>query len=134
MSFRDILKAYPAKYAHIDFKPPKGAQEAARRGLELREEHKRGGIGTQEAGELGIGSGIQRANDLKSGDRMSPRSVRRMRNFFNRHRQYKTRGHHRDKTSASYISWQLWGGDAGDRWAQKVVEQMERADEKAKKK
>jgi hypothetical protein len=101
MSFRDLLKAYPAKYAHIDFKPP---------------------------------SGIQRANDLKSGDRMSPRSVRRMRNFFNRHRQYKTRGHHEDKTSASYISWQLWGGDAGDRWAQKVVEQMERADEKAKKK
>jgi len=134
MSYSEILKSYPAKYSHINFRPPKGVREAAQRGLDLREEHGRGGIGTQEAGELGIGSGIQRANDLVSGDRMTPKSVRRMRAFFNRHRTYKTRGYHDDKTSASYISWLLWGGDAGDRWAAKVVEQMESADEKEKKK
>jgi len=50
-----------------------------------------------------------------------------MAGFFNRHRVYKE--HHGDTTSASYISWMLWGGDAGDRWARKIVSQMKRADE-----
>lgn len=128
MSFERIIKGFPAKYAQIDFRPPQGARDSARRGLELRREHGRGGLDTRQAGALGIGSGVQRATDLAEGGRMSPRTVRRMANFFNRHRTYKERGYHDDKTSASYISWLLWGGDAGDRWAQKIVEQMNRAD------
>jgi len=128
MSYTDIIKSYPAKYAHIDFRPPQGARDEAKRGLELRREHSRGGLDTRQAGRLGIGSGVQRASDLVEGARLSPQTVRRMANFFNRHRVYKERGYHNDRTSASYISWLLWGGDAGDRWSQKLVDQMNRAD------
>lgn len=132
MTFADLVKAYPAKYARINFNPPKGVRDAARRGLELRREHGRGGLSTQQASAQGIGSGVQRAADLAGGDRVSPATVRRMRNFFNRHRTFKERGYHRDRTSASYISWLLWGGDAGDRWARKIVNQMNNADEESK--
>ena len=130
MSFERIVKSYPAKYSHINFTPPEGARASAKRGLELRREHGRGGLDTQQAGKMGIGSGVQRASDLAEGGRMSPRTVRRMSAFFNRHRTYKERGYHDDRTSASYISWMLWGGDAGDRWAQRVVRQMNEADKK----
>ena len=126
----DIEKGVAARYADIDFKPPKGAREAARRGLELRREHGRGGLSTREAGAQGIGSGVQRASDIAGGERLGPATVKRMAAFFNRHRIH--REHHDDKSSAAYISWQLWGGDAGDRWARKLVSQMKRADELSK--
>jgi hypothetical protein len=127
----DLLKAVPKRYAHIDFVPPKGVREEAERGLRLRREHGRGGLSNKQASKHGIGSGVQRASDLASGDKMSPRSVKRMRAFFARHSAYKE--HHRDKTSPAYISWLLWGGDAGERWANKIVAQMERADDQMKK-
>lgn len=124
-----LFKAIPAKYAHIDFVPPLAVQEAARRGLELRREHGRGGLSTSQAGALKIGSGVQRASDLANGERVSPRTAKRMRAFFARHSAYKE--HHSDKTSPAYISWLLWGGDAGERWAQKITAQMARADEES---
>jgi hypothetical protein len=105
------------------FRPPASVARAAERGLELRREHGRGGLSAKQASEQGIGSGVQRAVNLKNRDELSLETVKRMKNFFNRHRTYKERGYHRDRTSASYISWLLWGGDAGDKWAQKVVKQ-----------
>jgi len=125
-----IIKGIPAKYSHIDFVPPKGVQTSAKRGLELRREHGRGGLSTSEAGKKGIGSGVQRASNLMRGDRMSPRTVKRMHSFFSRHSAYKK--HHDDKSSPAYISWMLWGGDEGQRWSAKVVDQMKRADEENK--
>ena len=134
MSFCEIvdllIKGIPAKYAHIEFVPPQGVRDSAKRGLELRREHKRGGFSTQQAGKHGIGSGVQRASNLQRGDRMSPSTVKRMHAFFSRHRAYNK--YHDDKTSSAYISWMLWGGDEGQRWAQKIVNQMKRADEENK--
>jgi len=105
------------------FRPPASVAREAARGLELRREHGRGGLSAKQASEHGIGSGVQRAVNLKNRDELSLKTVKRMKNFFNRHRTYKERGYHRDRTSASYISWLLWGGDAGDQWAQKIVKQ-----------
>jgi 8-oxo-dGTP pyrophosphatase MutT (NUDIX family) len=51
-----------ARYDHIDFRPPKGAQESAARGLELRAQHGRGG--DEE--------GVARAGDLSNGRALSP--------------------------------------------------------------
>jgi hypothetical protein len=121
----------PKKYDHISFVPPKGVRDEAKRGLKLRREHGRGGLSTKQASSHGIGSGVQRAATLASGGRVSPSTIKRMRSFFARHSAYKE--HHKDRTSASYISWLLWGGDAGERWANKVYAQMERADEEMKK-
>jgi hypothetical protein len=105
------------------FRPPASVARAAERGLELRREHGRGGLSAKQASEQGIGSGVQRAVNLKNRDELSLETVKRMKNFFSRHRTYKERGYHRDRTSASYISWLLWGGDAGDQWAQKIIKQ-----------
>jgi hypothetical protein len=105
------------------FRPPASVARAAERGLELRREHGRGGLSAKQASEQGIGSGVQRAVNLKNRDELSLETVKRMKNFFSRHRTYKERGYHRGRTSASYISWLLWGGDAGDQWAQKIIKQ-----------
>ena len=42
------------------FSPPSSVRAAARRGLELRKKHGKGGLTTQEAGKQGIGSGVAR--------------------------------------------------------------------------
>jgi hypothetical protein len=124
-----MLSKYKAAYSEEliakgeGFVPPEGVRSAARRGLELRRKHKRGGLDTKQAKKAGVGSGVQRASDLASGDALSIETVKRMKNFFSRHSKYKE--HHRDKTSAAYISWLLWGGNAGQRWAESVVRQYE---------
>jgi hypothetical protein len=97
--------------AEIDTKPPKGAREAAERGLELRREHGRGGTLV----------GVARARDISDGDSLSRETIGRMVSFFARHE-----GNDRsDKTGAAYISWLLWGGDAGKRWAERKLAEFE---------
>lgn len=123
-----VERLLKGKYGDLDLTPPQGVRDAARRGLELRREHGRGGLSTKQAKQQGIGSGVQRAVNLANGNTMSPRTVRRMASFFARHRVYKEQGHHEDKTSAAYISWLMWGGDAGDAWARKLVTQMNARD------
>lgn len=117
------------KYAHIDFTPPKGVQKAAKKGLEWRKKYGKGGLSTKEAGKKGIGSGIARAVSLSKGQDQSPKTIKMMYNFFNRHEAFKK--HHDEwPPRASKISWALWGDDAGRRWATKIYKQMEKADDR----
>lgn len=109
----------------MSFNVPQAVRNAAKRGLELRRENKRGGLSNEQASNLGIGSGVQRAVNLSEG-KVSLQTLKRMKSFFARHRVYKEKGYHKDKTSASYISWMLWGGDAGDAWATRTLEQIEK--------
>lgn len=111
----------------MSFNVPQAVREQAKRGLELRRENKRGGLSNEQASNLGIGSGVQRAVNLSEG-KVSLKTLKRMKSFFARHRVYKEKGYHKDKTSASYISWLLWGGDAGDAWATRTLEQLEKKD------
>lgn len=106
------------------FTVPQSVRNNAKRGLELRRKHGRGGITNEEAGKQGIGSGVQRASDLMSGS-VSEKTVRRMHAFFARHSAFKK--FHKDKTSAAYISWLIWGGDAGKRWADSIVRRLDAA-------
>jgi len=106
-----------------NFNVPMNVRKEAERGLKLRKEYGRGGLSTQQAGKLGIGSGVQRASDLKSGS-VSYKTVRRMLSFFRRHEAYK-KHHEKNPPSNSYISWLLWGGDAGYAWAKRIVAQQE---------
>ena len=107
------------------FNVPQSARAAAKRGLALRKEHGRGGFSTKQAASAGVGSGVQRASNLIQGS-VSYETVKRMLAFFNRHKAYKK--HHKDRTSAAYISWLLWGGDAGYSWARRIVKQEERVE------
>jgi hypothetical protein len=96
-------------------------QSAARRGLELRKKHKKGGLSSQEAGKQGIGSGVVRASNLANGKKVSEATLRRMVAFFSRHEKNKSGG----EDDAGYIAWQLWGGDAGRSWAKRTLKMLE---------
>jgi hypothetical protein len=110
------------------FTPPDGVRSAARRGLELREKWKRGGITNSEASAEGIGSGVQRATNLKNGDAISLATVKRMAAFFSRHQKnYRPDEKEADGgPTAGTIAWLLWGGNAGKSWAQGVLNRVEK--------
>lgn len=126
----------PGKYDHINFKPPQSVAAAAARGLELRRKQPpsgKAGLDVKEAARQGIGSGVQRASDLKNRSTMSPGTVRRMRNYFTRHaKDYKLDPGKSPVEDKGYVAGLLWGGDAGRGWANKVVNQMDAADRRGK--
>ena len=111
-----------AKYDGIDFTPPEGAREAAKRALNVRE--------TKPPSQRGMTPvGIARARDLQNGVKLSPDTVRRMKAFFDRHEVDK-KGATFGEQGKGWQAWNGWGGDAGYAWARKVVGQMEARDNK----
>lgn len=123
--------AVPKKYSKINFKPPKQVRDAAKKGLELRKKFHRGGLSSQTAGKLGIGSGIIRASNLARGMNISPETIKRMHNYFSRHAVDKKPGWSNPKKPTNgYIAWLLWGGNPGRTWANKILKEMEKADKK----
>ena len=117
------------RYEGINFVPPEAVANAAARGLKLRQKTGRGGLTTRQASKEGIGSGVARAASLKNRQKLSPSTISRMVSFFARHSAFK-KNHTTNPPSNSLISWNLWGGDPGKAWAEKVKAQMDRADEK----
>ena len=115
--------AVPDKYSHIDFKPPKGAQEAAKRALEVRADKPESQRGMTPVG-------IARARDLSNGQTLSPDTVKRMLAYFTRHEVDKE-GSTWNTQGKGWQAWNGWGGDAGYSWSRKVVKQMKSADDKA---
>jgi lambda family phage portal protein len=110
------------KYDGIDFTPPQGARDAAKRALDVRE-----GKPASQRGMTPVG--ISRARDLMNGVNLSPDTVRRMKAFFDRHEVDK-KGATWDEQGKGWQAWHGWGGDAGYAWARKVVGQMEARDKK----
>ena len=125
------------KYEHIDFKPPKSVAAEAEKGLRYRDmAGGKGGLSVSQAKKEGIGSGVQRAVNLKNQDTLSPGTVKRMKAFFSRHQKNMGIAPEFKKTpwkDRGYVAWLLWGGDSGRSWAEKIVHQMELADEKRAK-
>jgi hypothetical protein len=111
-----------AKYDGIDFIPPQGARDAAKRALDVRE-----GKPASQRGMTPVG--IARARDLINGVKMSPDTARRMKAFFDRHEVDK-KGSTWDEQGKGWQAWNGWGGDDGYAWARKVVGQMEARDKK----
>lgn len=111
----------------INFVPPKAVQEAAARGLALRKQFGRGGMSTQEAGAQGIGSGLARASSLARGQAQAPRTIRRMKSYFDRHESDKQGEdwNNTERPSNGKIAWLLWGDDVGRAWVKKLCEQMD---------
>lgn len=112
------------------YTPPPAVAAAAARGLALRQSaspSNKGGLTVSQAHQQGIGSGVQRAVDLKNRRALSAQTVRRMHAFFSRHE--KNKAVDPGKTPAQdkgHQAWLLWGGDPGRSWARGVVEQMEK--------
>ena len=115
-----------AKYKgeNIDLKPTEGMVAEAKRGLDWRKEHGRGGTEV----------GVARARDIINGRELSPSTVRRMYSFFSRHEVDK-KGKGFDKgeegyPSAGRIAWALWGGDAGFSFSKAKVKTLDAIDER----
>ena len=108
----------------IDLKPTSGMVAEAKKGLEWRREHNRGGTEV----------GVARARDIASGKNMSVDTVKRMHSFFSRHEVDKqAEGFNvgeKGYPSAGRIAWALWGGDSGQSWARKKRDQIEREEGK----
>jgi HK97 family phage prohead protease len=87
----------------------------AQRGLDWRSEHGRGGTEV----------GIARARDIVNGKNLPLDTVRRMRSFFARHAvDKKAQGFNPGEDgypSNGRIAWALWGGDAGQKWSERIV-------------
>jgi HK97 family phage major capsid protein/HK97 family phage prohead protease len=111
------------KGEEIDLTPTEGMAEEAVRGLEWRKEFGRGGTSV----------GVARAVQLKNRQELSPDTVRRMVSFFARHEVDKQgEGFALDEDgypSNGRIAWALWGGDAGQSWANAKDKQMDKIDE-----
>jgi hypothetical protein len=96
------------------FVPPQQVRANAKRGLELRKKHNRGGTEV----------GVARARDLSNGAALSLDTIKRMNSYFARHEVDK-KGEGWGVDSAGYIAWLLWGGDAGWSWAKGILRQQE---------
>jgi HK97 family phage major capsid protein/HK97 family phage prohead protease len=106
----------------IDLRPTQAMAEEARRGLDWRKEHGRGGTAV----------GVARARQIVNRQELSPRTVRRMVSFFARHEVDKeAEGFSPGEDgypSAGRIAWALWGGDAGQTWSRGRDAIMDRID------
>ena len=117
-----LLELHFGKYDDLDFRIPEGVKENAQRGLDLRKEYSRGGT------SVGLGT----ARYLVKNKVATPEKVRHIASYFPRHA-----GDNLDQTdppSNGYIAWNLWGGDAGRRWSEKLVDAMNKRDDESKEK
>lgn len=103
------------------YTPPQGVRDAAQRALDWRDEYGRGGTDV----------GVARARDLANGRNISADTIQRMVSFFARHGA--NRSEHYDledgEPTTWRIAWDLWGGDAGRRWSERIAKQMDREEE-----
>lgn len=92
--------------------------EEARRGLAWRREYNRGGT------EIGVA----RARNISNRDMLPIETINRMVSYFARHETDKQgEGFSPGEPgfpSAGRIAWALWGGDAGQTWANAIVERV----------
>jgi hypothetical protein len=95
---------------------PRGVQIEAKKGIEWRKEYKRGGTPV----------GLNTARTLAKGGQIGIEKVRHIAKYFPRHEiDSKAQGYQPGEKgfpSRGRIAWALWGGDAGWRWAQAIVE------------
>lgn len=99
----------------INTRPTDGMVSEAKKGLEWRKEHGRGGTEV----------GVARARDIQNRKELSFDTVKRMYSFFSRHEvDKKAEGFspgEKGYPSAGRIAWALWGGDAGFSWSRKIA-------------
>lgn len=94
-----------------DLTPPPEVSDAAEKGLKLREKFGRGGTDV----------GVHRAQQLASRKPVTKHDVITISSYFARHTVDKETRAHKwaddSDPSPGYVAWLLWGGDAGQKWA-----------------
>ena len=76
--------------------------------------------------------GIARARDLKNQRQIPLQTIKRMHSFFARHAiDSLASGWYRDEAgfpSAGRIAWELWGGNAGLAWVERILGKVSRGE------
>ena len=103
-------------------KPPVAVAKAAKKGLDLRGKFGRGGTDV----------GVRRAHQLADRKAVSEEDVAHISSYFARHTIDKDAKAHEwgddSDPSAGYIAWLLWGGDAGQKWADGLKAKLAKRD------
>ena len=123
--FDDFNESKAGDYSDLNFSIPDGVKKQAEIGLKWSREYNRGGTSV----------GKNTANYLTNNNIAAPRKVRHIAKYFPRHEvDLRTPANSRPGADgypgAGLIAWKLWGGDAGRTWSTKLVEAMNRRDEK----
>ena len=92
---------------------PKAVSNNAKRGRELNERH---GM------KCATRTGRLRSAQLEKGEAISLETIKRMANFLNRHQDNYDES---DTSKCGTISYLLWGGKAGLRWAESKIKEVE---------
>lgn len=99
-------------------------QESYTPTTEMRNEARRGLAWRREFGRGGTLVGVARARDIATGKQLPLVTIRRMVSFFARHEVDKEaqgfRPGEKGYPSNGRIAWALWGGDAGQAWANRI--------------
>lgn len=105
---------------------PRAAQEEAKRALEWRKKHGRGGTPV----------GLNTARTLAAGGQIGIKKVRHIAKYFPRHEvDKKAKGYRPGDDgfpSNGRIAWALWGGDPAWRWARAIVERENKKEKSVK--
>lgn len=113
------------RYDDLNFGIPEGVKKQAEIGLNWSKEYNRGGTAV----------GKNTARYLINNRVAGPEKVRHIARYFPRHEiDLRTPSNSKPGADgypgAGLIAWKLWGGDAGRSWSSKLVEAMNRRDEK----
>jgi len=100
-----------------NFVPPQSVADEAARGIKAIEEHN---------SKAGTQVGRVRARQLANRDAISLETVKRMKAFFDRHEKNKEISEGKEwYEDNGRVSWLLWGGDEGRKWAEKILSDLE---------
>jgi len=118
----DVLQSSEKKKVNLEsYEPTDEMANEAELGLKWREEYGRGGTEV----------GVARARDISNKRNLSLDTIQRMSSYFSRHEVDKqANGWNQGEEgfpSAGRIAWQLWGGDAGRDWANRILERVEQS-------
>ena len=116
-----------APYDDINFSPPEGVKAELRKGLKWHEEG--------HSGDGLVAATVSWARRMANGEDISPEKAVKMRAWLARHAVDK-QGEGFSPGEDGYpspgrVAWALWGGDPAVGWSNKLVKQMEAADERS---
>jgi hypothetical protein len=103
------------------YKPPGNVAAAAKKALKYKEEH------PNDTKDSGTRVGWTRANQLANREEISLNTVKRMYSFFSRHEgNEKINSKYKNEPwkDNGYLMHLAWGGDAGKKWATKIVKDL----------
>jgi hypothetical protein len=110
-------------FAEDGYVPSSAMVANAKRALDVRD--------SKPASQRGMTSvGIARARDIINKRALSEDTVRRMKAYFDRHAVDK-QGETWDEQGKGWQAWNGWGGDAGQTWANAIVERLNRRENSA---